>query len=194
MQFELLLTLHPLSILFWVILAGFAILLVFVLYIVKYGGIGVAAQIYYRGGVVKQYRCIEDEKSIHFKGMTFSKVIIDQKGKPVPLLDKDGKPIKDEEGRLRYKPAAQPATMWKRIRPYRVFRCQEGYPTVLSWEADAPITEVTAQDLNMLSRGAMAQGLGRILMQAAKQVWWILVIMLLFGLTIGLLIHPMVFP
>lgn len=182
MQFQTLLTLNPISILFWTFCIGFIACIIFLGYIYRYGGIGTAILYYERGGTVRIYRADEDEKSVSFSDKSFSKVV----------LDTEGNPETGEDGK--YKVAAQPSVMWRRFKPYRIFYAQEGYPTVLPWDRDTPITDVTASDLNALSRGAFAQGLAKHLLKSASIGLAMFVFIFLFGLTVGLLVAPFVIP
>lgn len=175
-------SLDPVSILFWTFCIGFIACIIFLAYIYRYGGIGTAVLYYERGGTVRMYRADEDEKSVSFGDKAFSKVVLDHNGDPE--TGEDGK----------YKVAARPAVMWRRFKPYRVFYAQEGYPTVIHWDRDTPITDVTASDLNALSRGAFAQGLAKHLLKSASIGLAMFVFIWLFGLVTGLLIHPFVIP
>lgn len=182
MQFEFLLTLSPVSILFWVFCIGFIVMIIFLAYIYRYGGVGTAILYFQKGGTVRIYRAVEDEKSVGFGDKAFSKVVLDKKTK---------EPEKDKKGE--YKTAAEPAVMWRRFKPYRVYYAQEGYPTVIPWDRKVPVTDVTASDLNALSRGAFAQGLAKHLLKSASISIWMFTFIFLFGLVLGLFLFPLVF-
>lgn len=182
MQFWSLLELSPVSIVFWVFCIGFIVMIGFLGYIYRYGGIGTAIEYYQKGGTIRIYRAVEDEKSVSFGDKSFSKVVLDKQGNPE--LDATGN----------YKVAANPAVMWRRFKPYRLFYAQEGYPTVIPWDRDVPVTDVTASDLNALSRGAFAQGLAKHLLKSAQASIWLMVFVFLFGLVLGLFVFPLVFP
>jgi hypothetical protein len=181
MQFNIF-TLHPTSILFWVFCIGFIVMIMFIGYIYRYGGIGTAVLYYQKGNTLRMYRAQEDEKSVGFGDKAFSKVVLDSQGDPE--TGEDGK----------YKVAAQPAVMWRRFKPYRIFYAQEGYPTILPFDRNTPITDVTASDLNALSRGAFAQGLAKHLLKSASMSIWMFLFIFLFGLVCGLFFFPLVFP
>jgi len=194
MQFQNLFTLSPVSILFWVFCIGFIAMIIFMGYIYRYGGIGTAVMYYQRGNTLRMYRATEDEKGVHFGDKSFSKVVLQKDEEGKVKLDKEGNPVPElgEDGK--YKIAAQPSVMWRRFKPYRIFYAQEGYPTVIPWDRDTPITDVTASDLNALSRGAFAQGLAKHLLKSAGVGLWMFAFIWLFGLITGLFVFPLVFP
>lgn len=168
-------------------------MLIFLAYIYRYGGVGTAIMYYQHGGTVKIYRADEDEKSVSFGDKSFSKVVLAKDEQGEPQKDEQGEFIPEKDPKGKYQTAAEPAVMWRRFKPYRVFYCQEGFPTVLPWSRDAPITDVTASDINALSRGAFAQGLAKHLLKSADVSLWLWFFAFLFGLTVGIIVFPFIF-
>lgn len=195
MQFEILFGLSPISIVFWVFCIGFIVLLAFVLYIYRYGGIGTAVQYYEKGGTMHIYRAKETEKSVTFGDKTFSKVVLKMDAEGHILIDEEtNEPVPELDSAGKYQMVARPAVMWRRFKPYRVFYCQEGYPTILDWDRRVPVTDVTATDLNALSEGAFATGLAKHLLKSADVSFYMWLFVFLFGLVFGLFVYPLVIP
>ena len=65
---------------------------------------------------------------------------------------------------------------------------------IIPFLREAKIADVTADDLNALSRGQFAKGLAAHLLKAAKISLAMSVFIFLFGLITGLFFYPIIFP
>jgi len=167
-----------------------AILCVAVLvYFMKFGGIYTAVWYQQKGRVAKMWRAHSDEKTISAGGLTWSKI------REIPRVDKDGKPVKDKDGKpvKETVSAGEPLTLWRRFRPYRVYRCIEGFPTVVTWEMDVPLAPLSADELNMLQRGGFAKGLVAALISKMRRDWVLVLMAFLLGLFVMMALHPLIF-
>lgn len=163
--------------------------LIVVLYIMKFGGVYTAVWYQQRGRIAKLWRAHSDEKTISAGGLTWTKIRL------VPRLDEKGKPVRNSKGEIEKDnaAAAEPMTLWRRFRPYRVYRCVEGFPSVVPWELDVPIAPFTADELHMLQRGGLAKGLISALISKMRRDWVLVVMAFLLGMFFMATIHPFIF-
>ena len=157
-----------------VLLTSLAVLAIFIVYLLRFAGIGTALFYVAKGNTLKIFKADETERTVSAgKKLTFSKV---------------------SEG----KHAAAPVMYIRRFRPRRAFLAVEGHPTIVDWrfilKKDYNLPKFTAEDLSNIVDGTIAKGLAKALIQAVKSDWVKIFMGFLIGFFFMGLIYPFIVP